>query len=302
MQTWRNILIGYGSAASFVALAALFRFLLSLIDPNILLFSSFYPAVLVSALLFGPGPGVFSIFVSAAVTWIFFMPHDPFNLARAINLIFFAISGGLIAWIGAAYRSATRGLKAEQERRALLVDELLHRNKNMATVAQSIIHQSLKDGRGSADTINGRLQALFSTNDLLTRSENRFATLADILSDKVTPYGETRVLFSGPHVLLSAAQAQPISLVLHELATNAAKYGALSNEYGSLRIEWTVAQNVLTLHWSEEGGPAIDGQPATIGFGTTLIRSLTAAAGGTIEKTWVPSGMTATLTLPLSAP
>lgn len=300
MNQWRDIGIAYGSAAALVGLAAGCRFLLSLIDPQILLFSSFYPAVLVAALLFGTGPGVFSVLLSTAIAWGFFMPPHPFSVARAINLFLFLASGSLIVWMGSAYRTATRKLRQEKEWRSLLVDELRHRNKNAAAVVQSIISQSLKSDPIAANAIDGRIQALFATNDLLTRSDgSRNVSLSDLVADKVKPFGDHRVTYSGPHVVIEAQQAQSLSLVLHELATNAAKYGSLSNEHGRLRILWTVTESTLHLEWVEQYGPAILGPPPSMGFGSTLIRSLTSALGGTITKDWAPKGMTAKLTLPL---
>ena len=299
MKSWRSTVTAYASAAAFVAVAALCRYLLSLIDPRILLFSSFYPAVLASALLFGFGPGAFSVVVSAAVTWYFFMPVEPLSVARVINLMFFAASGGLIAWIAAAYRNATDRLNSEQERRALLIDELRHRTKNAVAVAQSIISQTLSSDPTAARAINGRLRALFATNDLLTQTENRSATVREILADKIEPFGPERVTLSGPHIVLQSSQAQSLSIVIHELATNAAKYGSLSHDGGTLNVRWQARDQNLNIDWIEEGGPELRGEPERMGFGTTLIRSLTRSMGGTITKTWEPQGMTAKLTLPL---
>lgn len=299
-----NTFVAYASATAIVVAATLIRYLLSLIDPKILVFSSFYPAILACALLFGIGPGLFSLALSAATAWVFFLTPASWlmaeNAAQPINFAFFLFSGGLIVWIGSAYRSTQRKLRLEQDRRAILLRELEHRSKNALTVAQSIVLQSLKGDRSVAHAINGRLHALLTTNDLITQSEGQTITLASLLDMELAPFNAHKNLVSGTEVRLPEKLAQTMALVFHELLTNAAKYGALSTPNGYLTITWRADETFLHVTWTETAGPTLNGGPTKMGFGSTLIRSVLGAIDGTINKTWAPTGMTAEIRVPIA--
>ncbi|KWT72797.1 Sensory transduction histidine kinase [Hyphomicrobium sulfonivorans] len=299
---WSETVAAYASALGFVLIAALFRFGLAQIDPKILIFSTFYPALLASAIMYGRGPGIAAIVLSTVLGLITMQQQSSWlaeiDAARTINLALFLLSGGILVWIGSAYRNSQQKLTAEQERRALLLRELNHRNKNATTVVQSIVSQTLRADPETAAAINGRLGSLFATNDLLTRSETYSASLADILDEELRPFIGHAILLSGPPVPLGQKIAPSLALILHELITNAAKHGALSTPEGRLTVQWEAGDRLLTVHWSEHGGPNIVTAPESTGFGTKLIRGVTAALGGTIDKSWQPSGMKATLVVP----
>lgn len=190
-----------------------------------------------------------------------------------------------------------------QERQRLLVDELNHRVKNTLATVQAIAQQTL---RGSAtperfaEAFEARLMALSKTHNALTDSHWTGAGLRQILWQELSPYGAERVTMVGPDVQLSARLALALGMVFHELATNAAKYGALSDG-GRLAVTWSVdASEDLSLDWRETGGPPAS-PPARKGFGSRLIeRSITGELQGRIQMDYATTGLACRFTVPLA--
>jgi PAS domain S-box-containing protein len=194
--------------------------------------------------------------------------------------------------------------KAAEARQRLLLAELSHRVKNTLAVVQSIASQSLADGRtleGGRAAFRRRLQALARTHDLLTRSRWQGVRLHALVEGELGPYGR-QARSAGADILLTARAAQTLGLVLHELATNAAKHGALSTPRGVVDLAWEVtADAVLRLRWRELGGPAVR-PPARRGFGRTMIeQALAHDLGGRAQLVFAPAGIACELELPLNA-
>jgi PAS domain S-box-containing protein len=188
----------------------------------------------------------------------------------------------------------------------LLISELNHRVKNTLATVQSIANQTVyhaKSANDFATSFGGRLQALARTHNLLTQSTWQGAELSAIVRDQL-PLSETeddRISYSGPMVMLGAQAALHLSLVLHELATNAMKYGALSDLRGRLAIQWMVRTDGgrhLVLQWQERRGPTVT-VPQSRGFGTTLIEKSLDAHGGVTSIRYEAEGVTCEITLPL---
>ncbi|MCB5173764.1 sensor histidine kinase [Microvirga lenta] len=216
--------------------------------------------------------------------------------------------GGPSLMVGACLDITER--KRAQERQALLVQELNHRVKNTLSVVQSL---ALHTRRGSRDldtfqeAFESRLMALSATHNILTQELWESASLKDILDAEMIPYGgldNGRVNVSGEPVRLKPQQALGFGLALHELATNAAKYGALSVPHGRLDISWRAeadasGQTRLAVDWVEQGGPAVE-EPKRLGFGSRLIeRSIKHELGGLLEMQFLPEGLRCSLSLPL---
>ena len=187
-----------------------------------------------------------------------------------------------------------------QDRQRLLMDELNHRVKNTLATVQAIAQQTL---RGSAtpeqfaEAFESRLLALSKTHNALTDSRWEGAGLWQILQQELSPYGAERVTLSGADVQLSARVALALGMVFHELATNAAKYGALSAG-GRLRVSWTMDADALLLEWRETGGPAPT-PPTRRGFGSRLIeRSITGELQGSVMIDYAPEGLICGFTVP----
>ena len=165
-----------------------------------------------------------------------------------------------------------------EKRQAMLLRELSHRVKNTLAVVQSAARQTLRsspDPKSFVGAFEGRIRSLAASHSLLTEADWSGAKLDTIISHQVAALVhdyEGRFRLRGPDVVLSAEMATQIGLVLHELATNAVKYGALSVPEGRVNIAWSVSPTKLSLMWRESGGPKIEKKPEFSGFGTLLIR------------------------------
>jgi two-component sensor histidine kinase len=184
-------------------------------------------------------------------------------------------------------------------RQRTLVNELNHRVKNNLATVQSLAKQSLRDAPPAArDRFEGRLLALARAHDLLTRDSWRGADLRELARAVLEPYSGASV--RGPSFWVSSYAAVSLTLVLHELATNAAKYGAIARG-GVLTVDWEVDETDLSLHWAEASDPPPEQGGGEDGFGSRLIRSsVERELGGRVERTWQPQGLSYRLTLPLS--
>jgi two-component sensor histidine kinase len=226
------------------------------------------------------------------------------------RLIEFAAVSEALADAAAAIEQRAREREQSEQQRQLLVNELNHRVKNTLATVQSIVLQTL---RGSAsitqanEAISSRLVALAQAHDVLTRESWEGAELHDLAVDVTRPHGGTdRFTIGGPQVWLPPALALSLALALHELATNASKYGSLSSETGTVALEWDVVSAPekprLVLQWSERGGPPVT-PPTRQGFGTRLIqRSLAEAIGGNVAVDYQPQGLVCRIEAPLPPP
>ena len=203
-------------------------------------------------------------------------------------------------------RDALRRLLAErqeaQRHQQLLINELNHRVKNTLVVVQSIAAQTLRSAkvpRSTWEVFNERLMALAQAHDVLTEEKWESARLQDIVC-RITDLhrnsdGSSRFVLDGPEARIGPSMALSLSMVIHELATNAAKYGALSSEAGHVEIRWNMTPNgacgQLTLTWKEVGGPNVV-QPSQAGFGTRLIGgALAEELDGEVHISYAPSGV-----------
>ncbi|MFO1131439.1 MAG: PAS domain S-box protein [Hyphomicrobiales bacterium] len=166
-----------------------------------------------------------------------------------------------------------------EKRQAMLLRELSHRVKNTLAVVQSVARQTLRSSpspRSFVEAFEGRIRSLAASHSLLTEADWGGAGLDTIIRHQVAAMVhdyDGRFRLKGPDVVLSAEVATQLGLVLHELATNAAKYGSLSVPDGHVDIVWTASRSKLSLMWRENGGPSIEKKPDFSGFGTLLINS-----------------------------
>jgi two-component sensor histidine kinase len=192
----------------------------------------------------------------------------------------------------------------------VLLAELQHRVKNSLATVQAIASLSFRDAvgvSGELQVFRGRIRALSAAHDLLFQTGWRAIALADIVSSQLLPFQEqsARILVSpGPPVALTSNAAMEMGMVVHELATNAAKYGALSNAEGRVRIAWTVvgeSAELIAFEWSESGGPAVT-PPSRRGIGTALIGSaFHGFPGASVDLDYRPEGLTCRLRIPFGS-
>jgi len=190
--------------------------------------------------------------------------------------------------------------KRAEEYHALLAREVDHRAKNALAVVQSIVRlTSAPNTEAYVKSIEGRIKALSHAHALLSESRWLGASLRNLIADELAPYNPNRVSISGDDIKLEPAAAQSFALILHELATNSAKYGALSSTEGKLDVRWSQQPGTLVLGWKEAGGPTI-AEPTKSGFGVKVIRaSVEGQLGGSVRFDWRPAGLLCSLTLPL---
>ncbi len=199
-----------------------------------------------------------------------------------------------------------------EEAQKLLTRELTHRVKNLFAIANGMVSmtaRTAKDPKDMANSLRGRLSALsrahelvqpVSAADLGTGTDVELTRLIEAVLEPYRQSGQNRITIEGPSVLVGSNTTTSLALVLHELATNAAKYGCLTGPEGELAIRWTVHDEMADLLWTESGGPTIEGAPGFEGFGTQLSqRSITGQLGGTMDREWRPEGLRVHMTLPL---
>jgi PAS domain S-box-containing protein len=196
--------------------------------------------------------------------------------------------------------------KRTEKLQRVLTDELAHRVKNTLATVQAIANQSLVRAKSPPDFVSsftGRLQALAKAHTLLTRSKMQGADVMELVSEQVLigAPNDDRISYSGPLLMLDAQAAMHLALVLHELATNARKHGALSVPTGRLAVTWQVRTNggcSLLLSWKESNGPKVSA-PSAHGFGRTLIEQTMRAHGGEASVDYRTDGLTCEIKLPL---
>ena len=191
--------------------------------------------------------------------------------------------------------------KRSQEQIATLAREAEHRSKNLLANVQAMVKLSQSETVGGLkEAIEGRIQSLANVHSLFVETRWIGAELSAIAAQELAPFsgaGEPRVRIEGPQVLLAPNVAQSIAIALHELATNAAKYGALSAEGGRIALTWShAADGRLTLRWSESGGPPVQ-RPSRQGFGGRIIRQMTAQLAGEVRFDWRRDGLVCEIAL-----
>lgn len=197
--------------------------------------------------------------------------------------------------------------RTEEERRALLLAEMGHRVKNVLATAQAVAAQTLRQvGVPAAvqEALLRRLMALADSHDLLVRGGWEGAALDEIVERALMPYGSGRVVVTGPPARLAAGTVEMLNLAFHELATNAAKHGALSVPDGRVEVFWSLRRNgkrarLVEIDWRERGGPPVT-PPERRGFGSRLLeRGLAQKFGGTVKLDFHPEGLECRICLPV---
>lgn len=196
--------------------------------------------------------------------------------------------------------------KRAEEHQLLLINELNHRAKNLLSIIQGVGQQTFKGGRSLPEMLaafEGRLGALAAAHNLLTESKWESASLRQIIAQTIAAVspGADRVAMAGTDILLSPKTAVSLAMAVHELATNALKYGGLSVPRGSVDIGWTIDDERLKLVWRERDGPAV-ATPSSRGFGTRMIeRGLAAELQGSVTLEFAATGVVCRIDAPLRA-
>ena len=218
-------------------------------------------------------------------------------------------SGKIVRWFGT--NTDVEDQRLSEKLRDLLLKELDHRVKNLFSIIGGMVSLSARSALTADDlakTIRGRIAALARAHALIriskpasgvpreTTLENLVRAIVEPYTDAATPHDDIRVMVEGPQVTLGTEATTAMALVLHELATNAAKYGAFSTPVGHIKISWVIKKNEIALSWQERGGPSVLGPPAKEGFGSLLARhSIEGQLHGNLAFIWDADGLTANL-------
>src|SRR6185437_11405767 len=216
----------------------------------------------------------------------------------AASVASFDAAGRMVRFSGVTTDITDR--KEAENRQALLAREVDHRAKNTLAIVQAIVRMARHDNIDDyMKAVEGRIGALAQTHEILSQSKWEGADILRLVLDELAPYhsdGRQRVSAVGPSLVLAPEQAQLVAMAVHELATNAAKYGSLSVECGKVDVSWAAVEGALTLVWRESGGPPVSA-PKKLGFGTKIISSLGGSHRGRTDFQWLRDGLTFTLEL-----
>jgi two-component sensor histidine kinase len=295
-----SLLFSTGFAASCIALSTAARWGLSLIRPDVF-FTPYFPAVLFATAFGGFRVGAATAIAGGFLGAIVNFSDAPIDFARFALMAIYLVVCGLTIWgiehfrsIASHHREISRRLIEEETYRKLVVDELQHRLKNKLSTIHAVMHQVLHNQPQIWASIDGRIRALSATDDLIARADGNGCDLREMLLSELGPYGHVRFTLDGEARFLPAKLAVSLALIVHELATNAVKYGAFSSSRGLLQVSWSVTDDHLTLVWDENEGPPIGtvGEP---GFGTKLLNSALRPFDGSTEIAFLRTGVHCTL-------
>jgi two-component sensor histidine kinase len=252
-------------------------------------FLTFFPAVLLASLFLGWRWGAAVALASGGAANFFFVaPEFSWALGDAalISTLAFLFSAALMLLTTAALRSAVTEINQKAEREAALNAELQHRVKNNLAVIQGLARQTVKsasDPSAFYDAFLGRLVALGEAHNVLSAGKWEECQLPDLPQAALRPFQERgATLLSGPTCTVPPESCVPLALALHELATNAVKYGALSVSSGEVSLAWAIEDGKLALRWEETGGPEVR-PPTRRGLGSRLLAKQTGLESVTLD-------------------
>lgn len=294
-------LAALGIAMLGVALATLVRAFFGSFGAN-LPFAPFFPAILIVSVFAGAAAGVLSMVLSLLVVWWAFIPPGlSFGRPGVTdygNVMLFLFSASAIVLLSHLYRQALGSLLQREAETRLLVSELNHRSGNSMAVIDSIVRGTIGLNEATAQKISDRIRALARANELISNPVGEHVPLKDVIEAETLAYvGYERLKFNGPATMLGADTARNLAMILHELTTNAVKYGALSNADGHLQISWSENDKMCSLSWTEIDGPAVV-TPERTGFGSRMIRACLATIGGAMQAEFRSDGYRCQLTFP----
>ena len=291
----------FGFALVCVAAATLLRLAIDIATPNAVPFATYFPAILIATLIAGTAAGLLTTVLGAVISWYVFVP-PRFSMSSlttadlvSVGLFFFAALA--IIWIADRYRAVLRRLDEEESYRKVVVEELGHRVKNKLATVYAILRHELRGHRDVWESAAGRLRALSAADDFLVTGEGEGVALEQILDLELAPYGSASVSKRGAPLTLSGKLPSVLALIVHELATNAAKYGALSAPNGVIDISWAEDGDDIVVDWRERGGPPVIA-PAKRSFGTNLIERSLGAFQGSAKVEFAPGGVSCCMRFP----
>ena len=286
-------------AVALVVAAALTRHLLGLVDPRTIVFLPYFLAVLGATLFGGLLPGLVALILSGLSAWWSFLPpaHAFFPVTHhdATSLLIYYAIGAIFVVAAERHRKLLRQYHEQDHFSQLIISELRHRLRNKLATAQAVLTFHLRAGDALRDEIAGRLSAIERTDEFIFLNQNKSVEISQIVESEFRPYGgHSRIKVTGDSVLLPPTLALPLTLIIHELLTNAAKYGPLSHHLGRIDVTWTADDARVQIIWRESGGLPIPG-PHHRGSGSELFQRALAPFRGTVDLEFAPDGLKCTI-------
>jgi two-component sensor histidine kinase len=298
----------YAVALLAVAIATLLRYALEEQVSEAVPFTSYFLAIVVGTFIGGFWPGIVATLVSAAVSWYLFLPPEfTFALTKreAASLLVFIGNAGVIVVLISLLHRAIDGIVAQDQYRQFLIRELHHRSQNLFSVILAIASRSLLDGQSvceAKEVLTSRLAALARAHAMLSSGGWAGAPLNEILAQELTAFAK-QVSVRGCDLVINTPAAQSFAMIIHELATNAAKYGALSCPEGRIDVEGNLegahGKRQFRFVWKESGGPRPT-PPSRKGFGSAILFDAAKQFGESVQANYAPEGLVYELDIPLS--
>ncbi|MDO1580944.1 sensor histidine kinase [Rhizobium oryzicola] len=320
-------LFGYTAAVIISGFASLVRFLVDDYLPPGFPYLTFFPAVILTGFFFGIYPAMLTTLISGIVAWYWFIPPvESFALtpqsitALAFYVAVISIDLGLLQLLLNAYSAqmrATEELTKNLQLQQLVSEEVDHRMKNLLATTSGLIALSQRYAttpQQLGTQLRQRIQAMGHSISLLRGSlHGGQSDIRDVIIAALEPLGLSRgdrLAFEGEQISLNGSSVIALSLIMHELGTNAFKYGALSSDHGRILLTWNTRrveaedaeadETFVDLAWQEQGGPAATA-PESHGFGTELVRRMGQSLGGECHFEYAPSGLVVRFTMRLAS-
>jgi two-component sensor histidine kinase len=280
-----------------LAMATAFRWIISTLRPDTVPLTAYYPAVIIVAILGGLWPVAATVLFGALLGLCvqFGVPMDSHT--SIVNISIYLLACSILIWgvmhhrsIACRYKDISDRLSSEEAYRKLVVTELEHRLKNKIATIHAVANQTLRNQPNVQEVLSARITALARTDELILRADGHGCDIAELLRLELSPYGFSRVTLNGEPLHLPAKLAVSLALIFHELATNAAKYGALVAPQGMLTVSWRQVGDSLSITWDETSVAPISA-PTTEGFGTRLLNKALSPFEGNAHVDYLKTGM-----------
>jgi two-component sensor histidine kinase len=296
----------YGVALLVVALATLLRMLLWGVVSEAGPFTTYSLAIIIAALVCGFWPGMMATVLSVLIGWYLFLPPTFSFALLSTKEAWTATMFAVVASINVALVSGlVAALLRHDDRQLLLLRELQHRSQNLFAVIEAIASRTLIEGQTIANAkelFAGRLHALARTHSMLASNAFLGAPLKEIVAQELTSFSD-QVTVTGCDIAVNTRAAENFALIIHELVTNAVKYGALSTRQGRVVIRCSIdganGSGQLRFEWTESGGPPVS-PPARRGFGSTILFEAAKQFSQDVQAKFSPEGFTYQLRLLLA--
>jgi two-component sensor histidine kinase len=267
----------------------------------------FFPAVLFATLVGGLEAG--SIALALTIIFAWWTLTGPFFAGRAnsasdvLSLVIFAAALALIVWGAELYRRLVARLEEEEHQREMIVAELGHRVKNKLSTVNALLRLELTAHPEIWEKIELRMSALAAADAFVVREDANGSevSLREILKLTLAPYGESRLKLNIEDMPIAPKPATILALLFHELATNAAKHGALLSDHGQIGVSAKNSGQRIEIEWIESGGPEV-AIPKQRGFGTTFLDRALKPYQGLVDLRFEPKGLVCKLSFTLTDP